>query len=54
MKDYINRTFNPKVQTATDIINLQENTGLEYVDTKYINEFEAVVVFKKLSTEITG
>ena len=46
MKQYKNVTFNPKLQTATDIINRPENIGLEYVETKYINEYEAVVIFR--------
>lgn len=50
MKEYINITFNPKLKKATDVIN--ENQGLEYIDTKYINEYESVVIFRKDSTNI--
>lgn len=51
--NYKNVTFNPYLQTATDIINSQENRGLQYVETKYINEYEAVVVFKIPATDFT-
>ena len=44
--EHKNVTFNPKITTATDIINRDENRGLEYVETRYINEYEAVGVFK--------
>jgi hypothetical protein len=39
--------------SATAVINLPENSGLEYVDTKYINEYEAVVIFRVLSANTT-
>ncbi len=42
-----NVPFNPKLFTVSDIINLPENAGLEYVATRYINEYEAVVIFKR-------
>lgn len=40
-----NVTFNPKICSASDVINRPENQGLEYVRTEYINEYEAVVIF---------
>ena len=52
MKEYKNVTFDPKMRSATDIINMEENQGLEYIETKYINEYEAVVIFRVLSTKI--
>lgn len=51
MKEYKNVTFNPKMRSASDVINMEENQGLEYIETKYINEYEAVVIFRVLSTK---
>lgn len=47
-----NITFNPKMTTASNIINHPDNIGLEYVTTHYINEYEAVIVFKVAVTKI--
>jgi len=47
MKSYKNVTFNPKVRSASDVINDPKNDGLEYVRTDYINDYEAVVIFKE-------
>jgi hypothetical protein len=52
MKQYKNYTFNPQTKTATEVINLKENQGLEYVNTKYINESEAVVIFRVLTNDV--
>ena len=51
MTEYINYTFNPKSQTASDVINMEQHKGLKYIETKYINEYEAVVVFETLATK---
>jgi hypothetical protein len=46
MKKYIHETFNPKIESASDVIKrATEFSNIRFEQAIYLNEYEAVCIF---------